>query len=192
VLGRPSNGEAWPIAVPTRAGTQTVTLEHGALATSGAARRRWSQGAHERHPLPDPRTGEPARSGLWSVSVGAATYAGSVLLVGALLLTRLLTPISPRGRTHPRLVAVVLVGGIAWAATGPAHAGWTAMASHVARRQGDDYGTPRGGRTGWTARCELPPHTASAELDAPWSTVRHQSLQRARGKRLVATMTRIS
>jgi thiamine biosynthesis lipoprotein len=75
VLGRPPNGEAWPIAVQSRAGTQTVTLERGALATSGVARRRWRQGAQERHHLLNPRTGEPARSGLWSVSVGAATCA---------------------------------------------------------------------------------------------------------------------
>ena len=50
------------------------------------------------------------------------------------LLTRLRTPIGPRGHAHPRLAAltaVVLVGGIAWAATGPAHAGWTAMVSHL-------------------------------------------------------------
>ena len=75
VLGRPLSGESWPIAVPTRAGTQTVTLQHGALATSGVARRRWRQGEQEHHHLLDPRTGEPAQSGLWSVSVGAATCA---------------------------------------------------------------------------------------------------------------------
>src|SRR5207237_3175124 len=72
-----------------------------------------------------------------------ALYAGSVLLVGALLLTRLLTPIGPRGRAHPRLAAltaVVLVGGIAWAVTGPAHAGRGAIAGHLpspARSQGE-------------------------------------------------------
>jgi predicted ferric reductase len=63
-----------------------------------------------------------------------AMYAGSVLLVGALLIHRLLTPIGTRGHAHPRLAALtaaVLVGGIAWAATGPAHAGWSAIASHV-------------------------------------------------------------
>lgn len=54
-------------------------------------------------------------------------YAGSALLVGALLIQRLLTPAGTRGRVHPRLAtltALLLVGGIAWAATGPARAGW--------------------------------------------------------------------
>jgi len=61
-------------------------------------------------------------------------YAGSVALVGALLITRLLTPIGARGRAHPHLAAltvVVVLGGIAWVATGPAHAGWSAIASHI-------------------------------------------------------------
>lgn len=61
-------------------------------------------------------------------------YAGSVALVGALLTKRLLTPAGARGRAYPRLAAltvVVVLGGVAWAATGPAHAGWSAIASHI-------------------------------------------------------------
>jgi len=61
-------------------------------------------------------------------------YAGSVALVGVLLVKRLLTPAGARGRAHPRLAALavaVVLGGIAWAARGPAHAGWSAIASHI-------------------------------------------------------------
>jgi predicted ferric reductase len=61
-------------------------------------------------------------------------YAGSVLLVGALLINRLLTPIGAHGRSHPRLAALtalVIVGGVFWAAAGPAHAGWSAIASQL-------------------------------------------------------------
>jgi hypothetical protein len=39
----------------------------------GDRKRRWRQGAVERHHLLDPRDGRPARSGLWSVTVAAAT-----------------------------------------------------------------------------------------------------------------------
>lgn len=71
VLGLPPTGDGWPIAiagVPTR---RTLPLQHGALATSGIARRRWRQGGIQRHHLLDPRTGQPSASGLWSASVVA-------------------------------------------------------------------------------------------------------------------------
>jgi len=61
-------------------------------------------------------------------------YAGSVLLVGALLVNRLLTPAGVHGRAHPRLAALtaaVMVAGLAWAATGPTQAGWSAIAGHI-------------------------------------------------------------
>jgi len=61
-------------------------------------------------------------------------YAGNVALVGVLLVKRLLTPAGARGRAHPRLAAltvVVVLGSIAWVATGPAHAGWSVIASHI-------------------------------------------------------------
>ena len=71
VLGAPPSGEPWPVAVAGKDVSWTVPLAHGALATSGIARRRWRQGEHERHHLLDPRTGLPAHSDLWSVSVAA-------------------------------------------------------------------------------------------------------------------------
>ena len=63
-----------------------------------------------------------------------ALYAGSVLLVEALLVRRLLTPVGAHGRAHPRLAAltaVIVVGGVCWAAAGPAQAGWSAIANHI-------------------------------------------------------------
>jgi thiamine biosynthesis lipoprotein len=75
VLGLPSGGDAWPIAVPGVGRTYTLPLRSGAVATSGIARRHWRQGERERHHLLDPRTGEPAASGLWSATVVAGRCA---------------------------------------------------------------------------------------------------------------------
>jgi thiamine biosynthesis lipoprotein len=76
VHGLPPHAAAWPVAVAGNgAETRTVALHHGALATSGIARRRWRQGGERHHHLLDPRTGLPAQSGLWSVSVVAARCA---------------------------------------------------------------------------------------------------------------------
>ena len=71
VLGLPPDAEQWPIAVPGREQTWTIPLRHGAIATSGIARRHWWQGNTLRHHLLDPRTGLPAQSDLWSVTVVA-------------------------------------------------------------------------------------------------------------------------
>ena len=50
-----------------------VTLESGGLATSSIAVRRWRRGGEPQHHLIDPRTGLPARSPWWDVSVVAAS-----------------------------------------------------------------------------------------------------------------------
>lgn len=75
VLGAPAGVGSWPVAIDGPRGSLTVPLARGALATSGIARRRWRQGAAERHHLLDPRSGQPAWTGLWSVTVAAATCA---------------------------------------------------------------------------------------------------------------------
>lgn len=72
VLGVPIEEQQWPIAVQGKMDAWTIPLHHGAFATSGIARRHWQQGALTRHHLLDPRTGLPARSGLWSVTVAAS------------------------------------------------------------------------------------------------------------------------
>ena len=71
VLGVPARERQWPIEVEGKTRSWVVSLKRGALATSGVSRRRWRQGGHERHHLLDPRTGLPAQSGLWSVTVAA-------------------------------------------------------------------------------------------------------------------------
>jgi len=72
VLGSPPLLEDWPIAVPVKEESRTIPLRSGAMATSGIARRHWVQGDTTRHHLLDPRTGLPAASGLWSVTVVAS------------------------------------------------------------------------------------------------------------------------
>ena len=71
VLGLPPAVEPWPIAVPGRERYWTIPLHSGAVATSGIAHRHWWQGQTLRHHLLDPRTGLPAQSDLWSVTVVA-------------------------------------------------------------------------------------------------------------------------
>lgn len=71
VMGLPPGYESWPLAVPGKGESWVVPLRSGALATSGIARRHWQQGKVQRHHLIDPRSGESAQSGLWSVTVSA-------------------------------------------------------------------------------------------------------------------------
>jgi thiamine biosynthesis lipoprotein len=72
VLGVPLQENQWPIEILGKTRSWVIPLHHGAFATSGVARRHWQQGAYMRHHLIDPRTGLPAQSGLWSVTVAAA------------------------------------------------------------------------------------------------------------------------
>jgi FAD:protein FMN transferase len=69
VLGLPPAEEQWQISVPGRGQFWKIPLHHGAVATSGIARRYWMQGQTLRHHLLDPRTGLPAQSDLWLVTV---------------------------------------------------------------------------------------------------------------------------
>ena len=75
VLGLPPNDMQWTVAIAMPDGHRTASLQRGAIATSGVARRRWRQGHKIRHHLLDPRSGLPASSGVWSVSVAAARCA---------------------------------------------------------------------------------------------------------------------
>lgn len=71
VLGLPGGTQQWQISVPGRERHWSIPLRSGAVATSGIARRHWWQGNEFRHHLLDPRTGLPAKSDLWSVTVVA-------------------------------------------------------------------------------------------------------------------------
>jgi thiamine biosynthesis lipoprotein len=70
-FGTAPDGDGWPIGVQGVRATRMITLRRGALATSGIANRQWRQGAFVRRHILDPRTGMPAETGLWSVTVAA-------------------------------------------------------------------------------------------------------------------------
>lgn len=71
VVGLPPGEDKWLISVPGQKQFWSLPLHHGAVATSGIAHRHWRQGNTLRHHLLDPRTGLPAQSDLWSVTVVA-------------------------------------------------------------------------------------------------------------------------
>lgn len=71
VSGLPPADNTWLIAVPGQERHWSLPLHHGAVATSGVAHRHWRQGNILRHHLLDTRTGLPAQSDLWSVTVVA-------------------------------------------------------------------------------------------------------------------------
>jgi thiamine biosynthesis lipoprotein len=73
VRGLPPDAPFWSVLVGDDPDGQVVRLVHGALATSGVARRSWLQGGRSRHHLLDPATGEPAEGDLREVTVAAST-----------------------------------------------------------------------------------------------------------------------
>jgi thiamine biosynthesis lipoprotein len=87
VRGVPAAG-SWPVGVETPAGSLTLALTTGGLATSGRDRRRWHQAGEPRHHLIDPATGRPADTDLVRVTavasdaVEAEVRAKSLLLAG--------------------------------------------------------------------------------------------------------------
>lgn len=72
VRGLPPGRDAWPVGVGGLPG-EVILLRRGAVATSGALRRRWLQGDVERHHLLDPSTGYPAEQAIATVSVIGAS-----------------------------------------------------------------------------------------------------------------------
>jgi thiamine biosynthesis lipoprotein len=74
VWGHAPGDAHWLVAIDAPPGAPPVPpvpLRRGALATSGVGRRRWRRGGEPMHHTLDPRTGLPARTDLWSVSVVA-------------------------------------------------------------------------------------------------------------------------
>ncbi len=107
VCGLPPGADAWPIVVAGQESSHTLPLHHGAVATSGVARRRWRQGREERHHLLDPRTGAPARSGLWSATVVAARCAQAEVAAKAAFV---LGPVAGAEFLRTRGLAGLLIG----------------------------------------------------------------------------------
>jgi thiamine biosynthesis lipoprotein len=85
IAGRPAAG-VWSVAVDLPAGSLTLGLARGALATSGVDHRRWRRGGIELHHLIDPRTGLPSVSDLLRVTAFAETAAGAEVNAKTLLL----------------------------------------------------------------------------------------------------------
>jgi thiamine biosynthesis lipoprotein len=71
IRGTPPTSNYWSVAIEGKDQSRIIALWSGSLATSGVGRRRWQQGDITRHHIIDPRTGESAQSGLWSVTVAA-------------------------------------------------------------------------------------------------------------------------
>ena len=70
----------------THAGTLTLELTSGAIATSGSDRRRWATPEGPAHHLIDPRTGSPAETDLLRVTVAGRTAIEAEVLAKALFL----------------------------------------------------------------------------------------------------------
>ncbi len=85
VAGAPVGG-AWPVGAQTAAGSLTLGLTHGGLATTGRDRRRWRRGGEERHHVIDPLTGSPSRTDLLRVTVAASTAVEAEIRAKALFL----------------------------------------------------------------------------------------------------------
>jgi len=89
--GAPAGRPGWPVGItdphaPDRTLT-TLAIADGAVATSGTDVRRWRRGAQKCHHVIDPRTGRPAQTDLWSVTVVAANAVdANVHAVAALIL----------------------------------------------------------------------------------------------------------
>ena len=79
-------GGPWPVGVETPAGTMTLGLSRGAMATSGRDVRRWRRGGEELHHLINPATGRPAKTDLVRVTVVASTAVDAEVLAKSLFL----------------------------------------------------------------------------------------------------------
>jgi thiamine biosynthesis lipoprotein len=88
--GMPADGSQWHVYIedPSDADKKVAELHMGAgaVVTSSVAKRRWLQGAVERHHLIDPRTGEPAQTTWLSVTVAAPWIATAEVYAKALLI----------------------------------------------------------------------------------------------------------
>jgi thiamine biosynthesis lipoprotein len=90
LIGTPSGLENWEIGMedPRQPGLDLMSLnvENGAVATSSVVKRVWQQGEKARHHLIDPRTGEPAVTPWWSVTVLAPSAADAEVFAKVILI----------------------------------------------------------------------------------------------------------
>jgi len=96
--GQPDDAEGWIVAVDEPAGPHVASLDYvklrdGAVATSSVHRRRWMRNGRTVHHIIDPRSGQPASSGVVQCTAIAdtaehadvAAKVGLILGVGSLL-----------------------------------------------------------------------------------------------------------
>lgn len=113
--GVPPSGDAWQVGIedpsdPAR-DIALLSVEAGAVATSGDNRRHWQVGGQRQHHLIDPRTGLPAFSGVRSVTVLAPTAEAAEVVATALFVGGA-DPVQVARVRYPFLTAlVVLVSG---------------------------------------------------------------------------------
>jgi thiamine biosynthesis lipoprotein len=92
-VGLPENETAWEIELEDPRDSERplalLRVPPGAVATSSVTKRKWKQGAQERHHLIDPRTGLPAATDWLSVTViaphatVAEVFAKALLIAGS-------------------------------------------------------------------------------------------------------------
>jgi len=92
-VGLPKDTDAWDVEIEdprdAKATLAMLRIEPGAVATSSITKRRWKQGELTQHHLIDPRTGEPAKTDLLSVTViaphatTAEVFAKALLIAGS-------------------------------------------------------------------------------------------------------------
>ena len=91
VFGPGPQGPGWRVSVedPTGGSNPVAVLEvrDAGVATSSIRRRQWAVEGHAAHHLIDPRTADPARSGLRSVTVVAADTVQAEVVAKALFLS---------------------------------------------------------------------------------------------------------
>lgn len=104
-------GAAWPVGVETPAGTVTLELQQGGLATSGTDRRHWVRDGRERHHLIDPETGEPATGDLLTVTVAADSAADAEILATSLFLSGSIDCASAEADVEGAPTVLVAAGG---------------------------------------------------------------------------------
>ena len=75
VSGPQADGTAWPIGVTDPEGktVEMLMLSGGGVATSGRDYRRWRKGDLWQHHILDPRTGQPAQTDVFTVTIIAPT-----------------------------------------------------------------------------------------------------------------------
>jgi len=90
VKGRQSDGTPWNVGVADprggKADVAILNVDSGAVCTSTTMKRQWQTGGQTRHHLIDPRTGEPADSGVISATVSAPTATRAEVLAKSALI----------------------------------------------------------------------------------------------------------